>query len=1089
MTYINIVVLVSLCAFGMMFYMLKENRLMEKAGLFGIENDYSERLKKNYKVIFVLLLGVAFISRLICAVHYDAHTDIGCFKYWADRIVEVGPSNFYTKEVLTDYPPGYMYILAIVGFIKKFLGFEYDSTAFLALIKLPAIIFDMCLGLLIYFAARKKWNEKASLILMSLYLFNPVVYLNSSIWGQVDSVFTFSIILMCLLIYFNKTHLAYFAYGIGVLIKPQMFMFTPVLLLALLEEVFLDKSTVKYKIKFQAKKLAYQMKFCVPAIIMTFLLAAPFGLKTVIGQYFDTMGSYPYATVNAYNLWAMFGLDWAPQTDRVLMLTYAQWGTLFIVAIVMVTILIWISNVNDRTRYFVMAAFICAGMFTLSVRMHERYIYPAVIILLVLFIYTRKVGAFVLYTLYTIAHFYNGAHVLFFYDYQNFDAQAAPIILISILQVIIFVFFMIYIVKNYIAKENTDTPMDDFSKEEEIIMLTENEKNPPTISPSKKFVKMTKKDYIIMFIITLVYSVIALYNLGDMKAPESGYSSEQFNDTIVLELPKGSIPEKFVYYNGNYEERSVTVELSEMTLEQLEQSEQVQWEYFETIEIDEVFHWNSQDLTPIINQPGADIEIRTIRFTLNDSKSVFFEFGIYDRNGELITPTNLDDEKVSPLFDEQDLIPEEFSYRNSTYFDEIYHARTAYEYKEGLYSYENTHPPLGKAFITLGMIIFGVNPFGWRIAGTLFGIIMVPLMYMFGKRMFGKTEFAAVTCILMSFDFMHYTQTRIATIDVFVVLFIILMYYFMYKYHCMSFYDTKLTKTFIPLGLSAIAMGLGCASKWTGVYAGLGLAVIFFYTMYVRYREYCYAKKNVAGETNGISHKYITDNFAKLFWKTIGYCVIMFIGVAGTIYTLSYIPFVGNNEAPTDLIGKMLYNQEQMFSYHSTCIFEHPYSSRWFEWPFMFRPIWYYSGNISETVAEGISAFGNPLVWWFGIAAFFYIAYIAYKKRDKLAMFLTVSYLAQLLPWTLVARTTFIYHYFPCVPFVVLMNVYCLYLWAHKGGTRKKPLKNKMNVIWIYTIAVVVLFAMFYPVISGAPVDRGYVDVFLRWFDGWVLVS
>ena len=1078
MSYINIVALTTLVGFAMMFYMIKQNRLMEMAGVtVGDGNEYATRLKNNYRTVFVMLILVAFVSRFMCAIHYDEHTDIGCFKYWADRIAAVGPSQFYSPEVFADYPPGYMYILAIVGHIKNFLGLEYDSTTFLGLIKLPAIIFDICLGLLIYWAARKKWSEKASLIIMSLYLFNPIVYLNSSVWGQVDSVFTFCVVLMCLLVYHNKIHLAYFAYGIGVLIKPQMFLFTPVLLFALLEEVFVDRSSEITKIKFSAKKLAYQMKFCVPAIIMTLLIAAPFGLGTVIKQYIDTMGSYAYATVNAYNIWGMFGLNWAPQTDTMFMLTYSQWGTLFIICIVMGAILIWIANIKDRTRYIIMGAFICAGMFTLSVRMHERYIYPAVILLLILFIYTRKVNAFVLYTLYTIAHFYNAAHVLFFYDPYNFDANASPIILISIFQVLLFAFLLIYTVKNYITKENTDLPLDDFTDGEEIVMLTANEKNPPTIRPSKKMAKMTKKDYIIMLVITLVYSVIALYNLGDMVAPESGYSSTTFNDNIVIELPEDSRPDRLVFYNGNYERRNVTMSLGDASRE---------WLYTTNFEINEVFCWNSYDIY-IDDNVDLTTPIKYIQLTLNDSKSELLEFGIYDTEGKLITPINMD-EKVQPLFDEQDLIPEDFTYRNSTYFDEIYHARTAYEYTQGLYSYENTHPPLGKAFIALGMLIFGVNPFGWRIAGTIFGIIMVPLMYLFGKKIFGKTEFATITCVLMSFDFMHFAQTRIATIDVFVVLFIILMYYFMYKYYCTSFYDTKFSKTLIPLGLSGIMMGLGCASKWTGCYAGLGLGVIFFYTMYVRYKEYLYAKKNIGGETSGISHKYIVDNFFKFFRRTIAYCVLMFMVVPATIYTLSYIPFVGCNESPTGLVGRMLYNQNQMFSYHKDCIFEHPYSSRWFEWPFMFRPIWYYSGDVTETVAEGISSFGNPLVWWFGIFAFFYIAYIAYKKRDKLAIFLTIGYLAQLLPWTLVERTTFIYHYFPCVPFVVIMNVYCLYLWAHKGRTQKEVDKGRMNVVWVYTISVVLLFAMFYPVLSGAPVEESYVYTFLRWFDGWVLI-
>ena len=83
-------------------------------------------------------------------------------------------------------------------------------------------------------------------------------------------------------------------------------------------------------------------------------------------------------------------------------------------------------------------------------------------------------------------------------------------------------------------------------------------------------------------------------------------------------------------------------------------------------------------------------------------------------------------------------------------------------------------------------------PFGWRIIGTIFGILMIPAMYLFGKRFFNKTYLATICCLFFTFDFMHFAQTRIATIDVYVTLFVILMYYFMYKYYAIIFYDTKL---------------------------------------------------------------------------------------------------------------------------------------------------------------------------------------------------------------------------------------------------------------------------------------------------------
>ena len=190
--------------------------------------------------------------------------------------------------------------------------------------------------------------------------------------------------------------------------------------------------------------------------------------------------------------------------------------------------------------------------------------------------------------------------------------------------------------------------------------------------------------------------------------------------------------------------------------------------------------------------------------SLTDNDASLIELVFLDANGNITRPLNAD--AYPTLFDESDLYPERYSFRNSMYFDEIYHARTAYEFLHGLPTYENTHPPLGKIFIALGVAIFGMNPFGWRIMGTLFGIAMLPFIYLLGKKMTRNTPAAALACFLFAFDFMHFTQTRIATIDVYITFFVIAMYYFMYYYCSMSFYDTPLYKTFVPLGLCGICM-------------------------------------------------------------------------------------------------------------------------------------------------------------------------------------------------------------------------------------------------------------------------------------------
>jgi hypothetical protein len=277
-------------------------------------------------------------------------------------------------------------------------------------------------------------------------------------------------------------------------------------------------------------------------------------------------------------------------------------------------------------------------------------------------------------------------------------------------------------------------------------------------------------------------------------------------------------------------------------------------------------------------------------------------------------------------------------------------------------------------------------------------------------------------------------------------------------------------------------MGLGCASKWTGCYAALGLAIVFFSTIFKRGHEYQLAKKDPEGESDGIKHGHILKVFKGNTIKTLLFCCVAFIVIPVIIYTLSYIPFVGADDAPKSLIGRMLDNQKNMFNYHANIEFEHGYASKWYEWALMIRPIFYYSGYITETLRQGISAFGNPLVWWVGIPAFVYVTYRFICKKDRMAFFIGIGYLAELLPWVLVSRLTFIYHYFTSVPFVVFMNVFAI-----KRLLDDKPKSRKY--VYIYAGLTIVVFFMFYPVLSGQTVSINYVDKWLRWVNTWVLVS
>lgn len=414
---------------------------------------------------------------------------------------------------------------------------------------------------------------------------------------------------------------------------------------------------------------------------------------------------------------------------------------------------------------------------------------------------------------------------------------------------------------------------------------------------------------------------------------------------------------------------------------------------------------------------------------------------------------------AAALCDEADTVPAASTYFNSSYFDEIYHARTAYEHLRGVYPYEVSHPPLGKEILSLGIAIFGMTPFGWRCMGALFGVAMLPLMWDLLRRMFRDDRVALCGAALLAFDFMHLTQTRIATIDSFATLFILLMYLFLYRY----FTEGRLRH----LAACGVAFGVGAATKWTCLYAGAGLGVLW---------ALHWVFQGVQAHRDGDGRRYV-----RRLILNIGFCLVFFVLVPGMIYYASYYPY----GAARGLHGAGMYftreyaaivleNQRFMFTYHAGLVATHPYSSRWWQWLLDLRPILYYLSYGDGTVST-IGAFVNPLLCWGGLLALPVLAYRA-VRHDRTALFILVGYLAQVLPWVFISRLTFEYHYFAATLFLVLALGYVFDRLRQRGY---------FGIVYAFTAASGALFALFYPVLTGVTVSRSYAWNVLKWLPDW----
>ncbi|MBR5271045.1 MAG: hypothetical protein IKV64_02555, partial [Clostridia bacterium] len=505
---------------------------------------------------------IALFIRIIASIMYRGHeTDMNCFTGWSSMIFEDGFSAFYTSDTFHDYPPGYMYVLYVIGAIKSFIKPTDGISWFL--IKSPAIVCDILCAILTYkIALKTRFAKITGAIISALYLFNPTTIINSSFWGQVDSVYTFFILLMIYMLSNKQLIKSYFVFALCIFIKPQAFMFFPLILFGIIENAFLNGFNKKLFIK----SLAYGL--C--AILMIFILSMPFGIKNVYEQYVSTLSSYPYLTVNAFNIWGALGLNWASITPVMSVVTY------MILALIVLYCGYVFFKTKKQSKYYYVGALLSFLTFMLSTKMHDRYAYTSMILMLVAFIYYKDLKSYIIYTAFTVSQFFNTAWVLFIYNQDiNKFYRSITVNIASVVNIILLVAVIIYTNRYYCKNKEFNT------------VITKNKKiklNNIKFTKSSDFRCLGKVDYIIIISVMIIYSLIAFYNLGDTSSPQTG--TKITADAVTIDLGKEeNIAEIKMFLGHNNIDENNTIEITYLNKNKTVTDTQI-------IDSGSVFKWN-----------------------------------------------------------------------------------------------------------------------------------------------------------------------------------------------------------------------------------------------------------------------------------------------------------------------------------------------------------------------------------------------------------------------------------------------------------------------------------------------------------------
>jgi hypothetical protein len=394
-------------------------------------------------ILILLALGLAF--RLIIAYVNPGSgfkVDLASFHAWSANLATNGLGGWYERPFFHDYTPGYLYVLYAVGVIGKALGQD--------LIKIPPILADVALGWLVWSMARELGaGRRAALLGAALVIVNPVSWFDSVTWGQVDSFGVVFLLLGLRALWRDQPERAAILTVIAALIKPQLAILVPIVAVVTIRRALWppspspsagtafdgdpgDLQPLGWQTigALHARFVAWERRTDRPVRIATTAIAGfltavvlswPFGLSVIgppktsgslfnsglVAEMFKTAGEYPYASVNAYNPWALFDVNgngvaangtWACDTiilhatpptpscpDAVMIGPVAAvYVGAALLAIAFLIVCAFVAWRPDRLTILTGLAILSVAFFVLPTRVHERYLFPFIAIAAIL---------------------------------------------------------------------------------------------------------------------------------------------------------------------------------------------------------------------------------------------------------------------------------------------------------------------------------------------------------------------------------------------------------------------------------------------------------------------------------------------------------------------------------------------------------------------------------------------------------------------------------------------------------------------------------------------------------------------------------
>lgn len=412
------------------------------------------------------------------------------------------------------------------------------------------------------------------------------------------------------------------------------------------------------------------------------------------------------------------------------------------------------------------------------------------------------------------------------------------------------------------------------------------------------------------------------------------------------------------------------------------------------------------------------------------------------------------------------------------------------------------HPPVGKWLIGLGEAAFGMNSFGWRIAAVVFGALLVIATIRLARRLSRSLLVGAMAGIMLTFDGLAFTMSRIALLDIFQATFLVAAVAALVAdrdWHRSRLADAIESRGWRDLGgrfgpvllwrpwrwTAGVLFGLAVATKWNSLFV---LAVFGLLTVW-----WDVSARRLAGAGHRAWYAVLVEGVLA-FVSLVGTTLVVYVA-SWTGWLLSSDawdrrwgvdhpdhPWVAAFGAP---LASLLEYHREIYAFHTGDYMReqtHPYDAHPAGWLLMLRPI---SLAASNDIAAGtpgcpgpekcvsvIVGMGTPVLWWMAAAALVLAAIWWLAGRDWRFGVPLLGVLATWLPWFASAdRPVFFFYAITIIPFSTI--ALAMALGMALGPVRSPGRRTGAIIAGLALGLVVANFAWLYPVLTDQMLPYG----------------